>query len=142
MTPSRPEAVRLLALYPRALISVAKAREVCEALGVRLDMLLYIAPDLIRSIHRGAVYVKGAPSELVQVSDLGAAVCRYMGLYADGDHALQSPHGTPGKQADYVGQRAAIRLARQWWGEPGVRDLHSDVPQLQRALLRERPFQA
>lgn len=138
---SRPEAIRFIAKYPRALISVGMAREVSSALGVPFDLLLYITKNLVRPMHAGAVYLVNAPRELVQVSDLGATVCRYMGLYADGDHALQSPHGTPGKQADYVGQRAAIRLARHWWGEPGVRDLRQDVPNLPKVLLRERPFQ-
>lgn len=140
---TRPEAIRFIATYPRAIISVSLAREISNALGIVFDMLLYIAPDLVRSLHGRVgwtVYLTGAPSDLVQVSDLGATVCRYMGLYADGDHALQSPHGTPGKQADYVGQRAAIRLARHWWGEPGVRDLRQDCPRLPKVLLRERPY--
>lgn len=140
MTLSRREAVVLLAKHPRSLMSVDGAREMALAFGHTLDGLLIIAPDLVRAYHGPALLTADAPRDLVQVSDLGATVCMARGLYANASHAMQSPHGTLGKQADYVGRRAAIRLARAFWGEPGVRDLLQDVPEIPKVLRDERVY--
>lgn len=137
---SRLEAAAFIAQFAQALIAPWKAREVSKALGVEFDMLLFIAPNLVRRQFTGGWALRdGVGKDLVQVSDLGATICRYMNLYADGDHALASPHGTPGKQARYVGQRAAVRLARHFNGDAGVRDLAAAV-KIQDVLLRERPY--
>lgn len=138
----RREALRRIAKYPRGLVRVDNARQVAEALGVHLETLLIIEPDLVRRPATRWARLPGRRGdartiELVQLSDLGATICRYMGLYADRDHALASPHGTPGKQADYVGWRAAIRIAREWWGPDGVFELHQDVPAIPDVLWRE-----
>lgn len=138
---SRREGWTFIAKYARGLIAVWKAREVADALGVQFDMLLFIAPNLVRRNFDGG-YAVGVHvgDDMVQVSDLGATICRYMSLYADGDHAMQSPHASPGKQADYIGQRAAIRLARNLGGEGAVRELQQDIPWLKPVLLAERPY--
>ena len=143
MTMDRARAITFIAQHPRYLIGLPLAREICKGIGVHFDAVNLIEHALVRRAGAKVGDLVAVPRQgfdVVQVSDLGAALCRYMGLYGDGDHAKQSPHGTLGKQADYIGQRAAIRLARETGGAPALRDLYQDVPEIPQLLRRERPF--
>lgn len=135
----RAGSITFIADHPRMLIGVPLARKIASEIGVAFDMLLYVEPTLVRRPQHGDLVAAGI-TDVVQVSELGAALCRYMDLYASRDHSLQAPHGTLGKIADYVGQRAAIRLARATGGEAAVRDLYRDVPRIPKVLRQERVY--
>ena len=141
----RVEAIRFIATYPKGLIDVATARKISSACGVNFDVLSFYDTKtaLVRmpGEARKGWYFKesGLGTALVLTAHLGAMICRYMDLYADNDHALASPHATKGKEAEYIGQRAAVRLARAWYGEDGVDDLKATL-KIQQVLVDERVY--
>lgn len=134
-------AVLALAKGSRAIISVELAKQIADGCGVSFNMLLYIEPELVTTNgNMWLVKKEVAGREAVQVSELAATICRYMGLYADKDHAHQSPNASAAKMAEYVGQRSSVRLARELLGEDGVRDLIKECPEIPEAIKIERVF--
>lgn len=149
----RREALKFCARFPRGLIDTTLAGNLADALGSPLPFLEIVNPRLVRRVHTGmAVLREGIGQPLVNVAELAATVCWRMQLYAGYSHAMSSPHGTTGKMADYIGWRAAIRLAREFGGgmdehyeNEMVRDLYGWVKEQTghlppRALMRERPY--
>lgn len=140
MSLDRLGAIVWLADHSRNIIDARFAREIAVALGVPFERLLDFDKALVRKPvgdfardekrrHGWLVGSSHVNKDLVQVSDLAAAAAAYMGLYANIDHAKQAPHGTPGKLAQYIGQRAALRMARYFWPDgSGERDLLQEVP--------------
>lgn len=143
-------AISWMAAHPRAIVNVPAARALATDVGVPFDALLDLDRSMIRQpradnqqdMERRAGWLVGreavATLDLIQVSDLAAAMARYVGEYANEDQAKASQHGTPGKVAQYVTQRACVRLAFHFFGKGGHTDRYMDDPAVQR-LVSEVP---
>lgn len=133
-------AIVWIAEHPRAIVDLVWAKDLATALGVPFDKLLELDPKMMHTPTSGAgrdekrrhgwlIFQQDKlKRDVVQISDFAAAACTYMGMYANIDHSHQSPHGTAGKQANYVALRACLRMARYFWPDTGERDLLQEVP--------------
>jgi hypothetical protein len=90
----------------------------------------------------GNIQIKHAHREdtAVMVWELAARLALYFGLYANIDHAMQTPYHRAASECRYISCRAAIRLARLFAGGEGVAALRERNPWIERRLFLEEPF--
>ena len=143
-------AIVWMAANPRAIVNVPAARALCTDIGVPFLDVLELDGAMIRKpradtqadASRRDGWLVGSEAvqtmDLIQVSDLAAAMARYVGEYANVDQAKSSQHGTPGKVAQYITQRACVRLAFHFFGKSGHTDRYMDDPAVKR-LVSEVP---
>lgn len=137
------EAVYLVA--PLYADSVARAFDATlDSLGVPIRPVTELSAKLLPPGAEGSVRVKHAhhDDKAVWMHELAARLGVHFGLYANMDHAMQSPHHKVASECRYIGHRAAIRLARFFWGEQGVTDLHERNPYIDPKLFAERVYRA
>lgn len=149
MTLARFAAIIWMAEHPRAIIDVEWAKKLCDGVGIPWGALLYIDGEMVRrpraeterdQTRRAGWLVRGRHlrHDLVQVSDVAVAMARFAGEYANEDQAKASQHGTTGRVAQYVCQRACVRLAFHFYGQSGHTDRYGDDPAVVR-LVSEVP---
>lgn len=142
-------AIVWIAAHSRAVINVPAARALCTDIGLPFDAVVEVDKSMIRSpraedqhdMDRRAGWLiprEKLAYDLLQVSDLAAAMAMYVGEFANVDQAKASQHGTPGNVAQYVGQRACVRLAFHFFGKGGHTDRYGDDPAVVR-LVSEVP---
>ncbi|MBI3936936.1 MAG: hypothetical protein HY323_08160 [Betaproteobacteria bacterium] len=157
---NRDRALDCLAQEGVFMVSPEHAQEVARAFEVTLDDVgiepaptdvLALAPLSTQHPLKGAgVRIKheyaGVPrlgiagAKAVWMWQLSAMIALHFGLYGNVDHALASPYHKPESECRYISIRGAIRLARHFGGNDGVRALKERNPWIERRLWQEVPF--
>ena len=153
--PNREQALEYICQKSIFMTDALSGERIAEAFGVSLDKIgveprpadvLAVAPlsawDPRFPGDRGSVRIQAGYQKrsAVFVYQVAAMTALHFGLYANVDHALQSPYHKPASECRYIACRAALRLARHFGGDDMVATLREHNPWIEERLFREQPY--